>query len=54
MKINQDLSQMCQSQTKCPDDQLVVNAPKKSKIYATEMEDDECWLWACFVPPGTH
>lgn len=35
-------------------DAKLVNMPVGARFYTSEYTDDDCFIWAGFVPPGHH
>ena len=54
LSLDLDVNESISKSLKYPLDTLIVDQPINAKYYSREQEDDETYLWAGFVKPGTH
>jgi hypothetical protein len=52
--VDVDLSELFKQHLEYKDDSVIVNFPSPGQIYTSESQDDECYVWAGFLPAGNY
>lgn len=52
--LDMELLGLFERNLKYHSDAKIVNMPNGTRYYASEFTDDDCFVWAGFVPPGHH
>jgi hypothetical protein len=53
-KVDVDLIKYLNRNLKSLSDSTIVNLPLGERYYANEAQDDKCWVWSSFMPPGAY